>query len=202
LNGKQTIECGIPLQVEAGRGFALELWTYRTASGSDQRIARIGKILELLLDSRGRVKARYGKTQMVTQRVVPLESWCRLRFIQDPSHKTTLFVDEDQAYSNKIHDPPLVEGPLELGGEAGGFGGILDEVLLIELTPRTPISLGPSTEIEMAGSSAVGSSRWILPFTPEGRLDPALFKESIRLILTGGGEKVELTILPNGIVTP
>ncbi|HXG60990.1 MAG TPA: LamG-like jellyroll fold domain-containing protein [Planctomycetota bacterium] len=174
LSGGGTIHGGDVPFPGVDPGFAVELWFQRRAGRTGRGVlCTLAEGVELAAEADGRIVGRAGGLSVSSGASrVPPEAWC---------HVQLLYSGRDlRLYVNRV---PVDVRPGQagwtpagaafiVGGERGGFAGIVDEVRVSRLLPGEEYVLAGEAAFEFpAGTAVPPDGKIAVAFDAEGRLE-------------------------------
>jgi prepilin-type N-terminal cleavage/methylation domain-containing protein len=196
LSGGGTIHGGDVPFPGADPGFALEMWFQRRAGRTGRgTLCTLADGVELSVEADGRIVGRAGGLSVTSGASrVPPEAWC---------HVQLLYSGRDlRLYVNRV---PVEVRPGQagwmpagaafvVGGERGGFAGIVDEVRVSRLMPGDEYVLAGEAAFEFpAGVTAPPDGKIAVAFDAEGRLE-AGGAFVVRVRSPSAAQEVEVTL--------
>lgn len=174
LQGSGTIHGGDLPFSGVDPGFALELWFQRRGGRSGRgTLCTLADGVELAVEPDGRIVGRAGALSVSSGASrVPPEAWCHAQLLYS-GRDLRLYVNRAPVDARPGQAGWVPAGAAFIvGGERGGFAGIVDEVRVSRLTPGEEFVLAGEAAFEFPSGVVVPPDGKIaVAFDAEGRLE-------------------------------
>lgn len=200
LTGSDTIRCAEVPAYAPDQGVVVSLWLCLSARRSKQIVCTVGASVELSVDGTGRVVARAGEVQLHSKETrLPVDQWVRLRLMVG-AEESVLYVNDAEVDARRGRFAWERPAPLIIGSAQDGLAAIVDSVRVYVMLPRDRYYLPKETRVVLDPGLKVAEGKWLIEFTPEGRLDPQRHPAEARFVLRSPAAEKEIRISTLGHV--